>query len=192
MNKVKLAIFIFDGFEEIEAVTTIDLLRRANILVDIVSVENKKKLIKGSHYIEISADISWDEFNAELYNGIIIPGGPGINKLLLNEQVVEMVKKFGHANNKTIAAICAAPQILGKSGLLVGKKVTHFPGCKQFMDGAFEEIDKAAIADGNIITGASAGVSQTFALKIVEHLKGIEASTLLYNQICPPVFLAQQ
>ncbi|KAM9957906.1 hypothetical protein ACTFIW_012882 [Dictyostelium discoideum] len=205
---IQVAMIIFDGFEEIECVTTLDLLRRANIRVDLISIDNEKKSIKGSHYIELVTEYKFQDFIETLsnYNGIIIPGGPGIVQQLTNQKLIDAIKRFGllysneinnnnnnnsnnnienNNNNRFLAAICAAPQIFGKCGLLKGRKVTHFPGCNQFMQDSIELLDQTVVVDGNIITASSAGVTVPFALKIVEFLKGIDASNLLYSQINP-------
>ncbi|KAF2077015.1 hypothetical protein CYY_001647 [Polysphondylium violaceum] len=188
---VKLAILLSEGFEEIEAVTTIDILRRASIQIDSILVDNKQdRQVKGSHDITLVADKLLQDFSSagnqllDIYDGIIYPGGPAVKNLLKNDEIVALAKQFNE-KGKMVAAICAAPQILAKAGLLKNKRITHYPGCNQYMEesGAFVELEQAAIIDGDIVTGSSAGNCVLFALSIIEYFKGIESKADMIKQL---------
>ncbi|AUF83621.1 DJ-1 family protein [Mesoplasma syrphidae] len=164
----KVAIFIHPGFEEIEAITIIDILRRAEIEIDLIALSDSLKVM-GSHQIEINTDYSCHNFIDNDYQGIIIPGGPGVNGLFENDFLISTIKKFNETQ-KMVAAICAAPQLLGKAGITVNKKITGYPGCNRFLDEAILN-NKPYSIDENIITGQSAGTAIKFALTIVGYLK---------------------
>lgn len=171
-------LFLADGFEEIEALTPVDILRRAGISVTTVGVTGKT--VTGSHGIAVSADVSTDEALAMLHDGaipemIVLPGGmPGAANL----DASEVVDTFIHAAKKAnayIAAICAAPMILGKRDLLKGKKATCFPGFEEYLHGA-EHVNTHTAADGRYITGQAMGAATEFALALVKALKGDSAA----------------
>jgi 4-methyl-5(b-hydroxyethyl)-thiazole monophosphate biosynthesis len=161
-------LFLADGFEEIEALAPVDLLRRAGKQVIIAGVSGKE--ITGRNDIKVTADIKISEIvldnNLEM---LILPGGmPGVTNLYACEKVKEAVK-YCAENNIIIAAICAAPSILGKMGLLKGVKATCYPGFEKELDGA-ELSCESVVIDGKFITAKGAGVSVGFALKLVEML----------------------
>ncbi len=163
-------LFLADGFEEIEALYTLDVLRRAEI--DVLSVGVPAKTATGSHKIPVVCDITVDELPFDdNFDMIILPGGlPGAANLD-NDKSVNRYIEIAVEKGKYIAAICAAPYILGKRGLLKGKKATCFPGFEKYLEGA-EIVDKGAVKDGNIITGRAMGSAHTFALTILEALNG--------------------
>ena len=142
--------FFADGFEEIEAFTAIDTLRRGGLNVEIVSV-TPDEIVVGAHDVSVLCDINFDNcdfFDAEL---LLLPGGmPGAATLDKHEGLRRLILDFA-AKNKPIAAICAAPMVLGKLGLLKGKKATCYPSFEQYLEGA-ECIDAPVVRDGNIIT----------------------------------------
>jgi 4-methyl-5(b-hydroxyethyl)-thiazole monophosphate biosynthesis len=163
-------VFLADGFEEIEALAPVDLLRRAGKQVKIAGVG--KKEIKSSRDIRVISDIeaSEIELNSEL-EMLVLPGGmPGTANLEACEKVLDAVK-YCAENDIFIAAICAAPSILGKLGLLKGKRATCYPGFEKHLDGAVLS-DEYVVTDGKIITAKGAGVSVDFSLKLVEVLCG--------------------
>ncbi len=161
-------VFLADGFEEIEAIAPIDIMRRAGICVKTVGVTGKT--VTGAHEIEISSDISLNEVSLDKASLLFLPGGmPGTTNLLENEKVKELIIS---ANEKGIyiSAICAAPMILGKLGLLKGKNATCFPGFEEYLEGANAKNDKV-VFDGNIITSRGAGTAHLLGFKFVEILK---------------------
>lgn len=173
-----------EGFEEIEAVTAADILRRAGIEVKTVSVENDR-YVKGTHGITIEADMVYDDVDYEKCEMIILPGGmPGAANLEKHEGLGKHLECFAK-NGKGIAAICAAPMILGKYGIIKGRKATIYPGMEKKLEGAHHE-DKNVVTDGNIITGRGPAAAMEFALEIVKELRGSAAADevardLLYN-----------
>lgn len=166
----KIAVHLAEGFEEIEAVSIIDVLRRANIETLVVSVTNQK-VVTGSHDIPITADVLFEEVDYSKVDMIVLPGGlPGANNLNNHSGLGQQILDF-HINGKPLGAICAAPLIFGNLGILKNQKATCFPGFENQLTGA--EVTGAEVeTSGKIITGKGAGVAIKFALKIVETFKG--------------------
>lgn len=159
-------VLLVEGFEEIEALTPIDILRRGGVAVKTVGVNASE--VTGSHQIAVKTDITMDAVNREDMDLLILPGGPGHTNLEKSEAAMNLIR---YANeNCLLAAICASPSILGKLGMLRGKKATCFPGFEQFLDGA-EVVNEKAVADGNIITAKGAGASAEFGFLLLELLK---------------------
>ncbi len=171
-----LYMFLAEGFEEIEALATLDVIRRANI--DILSVGVGGNMITGSHNISVKADIKLDDISTTDLSGVVLPGGlPGTTNLEGCEKVIEFVK-YSNDKGLLVSAICAAPSILGHLGILNGKKATCYPGYEPELSGA--DCDGSyVVADGNIITARGAGAAIDFGLKIVEYFKGAEFSNEL-------------
>jgi 4-methyl-5(b-hydroxyethyl)-thiazole monophosphate biosynthesis len=167
---MKVLVPLAEGFEETEAITVIDILRRAGI--DTVTAALSKNPVTGSHNISIFADELLDE-NKE-FDAIVLPGGmPGSNNLRDDDRIIKIIKKINSSSGLT-AALCAAPIVLSKAGVLKGKKYTCYPGFESEIDGVFT--DKNVVADGNIITGKGAGHAVQFGLSIVAFLKGDAAA----------------
>ena len=166
----KVAVHLAEGFEEIEAVSIIDVLRRANIDTQVVSVTGKKE-VTGSHGITITADILFEEVDYNLVGMIVLPGGmPGADNLKKHAGLGEQILDF-HSKGKPLGAICAAPLVFGNLGILKNQKATSYPGFEDQLTGA--QVTGADVeTSGKIITGKGAGVAIQFALKIVETLKG--------------------
>ena len=173
------SIYLHDQFEEVEAVTVIDLLRRADIKTDVISLESTL-WVKGSHGVEVKCDLSLAEAKLE-YEAHIIPGGPGINALLKNDQFIELVKSWGE-KGVLMAAICAAPQILSRAGLLKGKKITCFPSIEASISES-HLLQTPVVQDKNIITSRGAGTAIPFALAIIEKLQGTDKAEVISKQI---------
>ena len=180
---MKAYIFLADGFEEVEALTTADLLIRAGIETKLVKVpegdESGCKAVRGSHNIKVKPDMTLgkDITAKELLDGdcAVLPGGmPGTKNLAASSDVINTIKAYNDAG-KVVAAICAAPSVLGTNGLLNGKQATCFPGFEDKLIGA-EHIPTGAVADGNIVTGKSMGSAVTFGLKVIEVLLGKDAA----------------
>lgn len=172
-------IFLATGFEEIEALGTIDILRRGEVNLKSVSLEDSKQVM-GSHGIPVIADMLFSEVNFNNAEMLILPGGTvRINE---HEDLRTEVEKFVEAG-KNVAAICAAPMVLGTLGLLKGKNATAYPGFEQYLEGANIDKSAAVVVDGNIITGRGPGLTMDFALKIVEIIKGKEQSDIVAKQL---------
>jgi len=166
----KIFIHLADGFEEVEAITPVDVLRRAGCEVVIVSVTGKKE-VRGAHGITVLADRLFEESDYEYADMILLPGGqPGSDNLNRHEGLKKQIIVF-HEQDKMIAAICAAPLVLGSAGVLKGKKATCFPGVEPKLTGATCTGNPVEI-DGNITTGKGPGVAMKFSLSLVESLVG--------------------
>ena len=164
----KAAILLAEGFEEVEAMTPVDLLRRAGIEVKLVSIDNAKT-VKGAQNIEIMVDEQIKNIKAEELDLIILPGGmPGTKYLDASREVAAIVESV-NKNNKFVAAICAAPSVLGHLGLLEGKKAVCYPGFEDELKGA-EVLKETVVFDNNIITSRGMGTAMDFGLKLVELL----------------------
>lgn len=165
-----VALFLANGFEEIEALGTVDVLRRADISVIITSITNDK-LVLGAHNITVVADKTFDEIDFDEIDVIVLPGGmPGAKHLNEHEGLKLKIKEFAEKGNN-VAAICAAPMILGGLGLLKGKKATSYPGFEEYLLGA-ESTGNKVVVDGNIITGKGPAFVFDFALQIVKIMAG--------------------
>lgn len=165
-------VFLMTGFEEIEALGTIDVLRRAGLSVKSVSLVDSKQVVS-SHGIPVTADLMFDEVDFSTAEMLILPGGtPKYNE---HEGMKKEVLAFANKGEK-VAAICASPMVLGGLGLLKGKRATCYPGFEKYLEGAILETDKAVVVDGNITTGRGPGLTVDFALKLVELIAGTAKS----------------
>ncbi|MBR1749597.1 MAG: DJ-1/PfpI family protein [Ruminococcus sp.] len=167
-------VFLAEGFEDVEAIAPIDILRRAGL--DVVTVGVTGKTVNTSHGIPVIADITVDQIklNDELQM-IVLPGGmPGTTNLE-NSSEVQAAIDYCFESKKYIAAICAAPTILGHKGLLTGIKATCFPGCENALKGS-AYMPKLVIHDGIFITGKGPGAAFKFGFKLAELLCGKEKS----------------
>lgn len=169
------------GFEETEAVAPLDLLRRAQIPVLTVGVNGKT--VYGGHGIGVEADILLEEMDLTQLDMIILPGGlGGVASVSASEDAMNALR-FAWENGKFVAAICAGPTVLSKLGITQGRNTTCYPGCEVQMPDANTLEGKAAVRDGNLITGTSAGCAIPFGLMLVEALKGAEAANTIAQQI---------
>lgn len=166
-------VFLAEGFEIIEALAPVDMLRRAKIDTKIVGVTGK--LVTSSCGIPVQADMTIDEFDFYDVQAIVLPGGmPGTLNLENNDKIQNIIDNAMNIK-ALVCAICAAPSILGHKGLLAEKEATCFPGFEDALEGATLS-KKHVITDGNIITARGAGVSVDFGLEIVKQLKGEEVA----------------
>ncbi|GET22522.1 DJ-1 family glyoxalase III [Prolixibacter denitrificans] len=164
-----IAVHLAEGFEEIEAISIIDVLRRARLDVTTVSVTGKKE-VKGSHNIPVVADKLFEDVNYDDIEMIVLPGGmPGARHLNEHEGLKNQIKAFA-AGDKPLGAICAAPMVLGELGLLEGKKAVCYPGFEKHLKGA-TVLTEPTLQCENIVMGRGAGVAIKFALRIVEFLE---------------------
>ena len=165
-------VFLAEGFEEIEALTPVDVLRRAGLSVQTVSVMDEQ-VVAGAHGVPVLADKMFADICLEDAEMILLPGGlPGATNLDAHEGLSQLILDFAEAD-KPLAAICAAPLVLGNRGLLQGKKATCYPGFETYLQGA--EYTAALVEkDGNIITGKGPGAAMEFAFAIVEKYCGMD------------------
>lgn len=162
-------LFLADGFEEIEALTVVDVLRRADIKCDMCGINGIN--VKGSHGIEVKCDKVLKDIDADDYNAVVLPGGmPGAKNLKENQNVIKIVKKY-YGEGKIVAAICAAPMVLNEAGIITGKEITSYPNIE--LDNC-NYVEKVVAEDGNIITSRGPATSIYFALKLVEKLSNLE------------------
>ena len=158
-------VFLANGFEEIEAVATIDVLLRAELGVVTVGVGAKQ--ITGAHGITVTTDkVTTELVTFSDVDAVVLPGGMPGTLNLEKDKIVRKFIEFAECNGRLVAAICAAPSILGHMGLLEGKKATCFPGFEEQLVGA-EYVDESVVRDGNLITAKGAGVAIDFGLEIV-------------------------
>lgn len=169
------------GFEVTEAMVPLVMMRRAGI--DVCTVGINGKIVYGSRDIGIEADIELGEMDLTNLEGIILPGGlGGVASIKASQSALDAVK-FAFDNNKLVAAICAGPTVLAQLGITDGKRATCYPGCETQMGAAVMVPDAAAVTDGNVITGTSAGCAIPFALQLITALKGKEAADNVAQQI---------
>lgn len=179
----RLAIFMANGCEEIEGLTVVDLVRRAGIPIDMVSIHMESK-VTGSHGIIFETDVTAAEADWASYTGVILPGGmPGTNRLKEDERVRRTVREFAEAG-KLVAAICAAPSVLGECGVLEGKRAACYPGfdVEAQLRGA-ELVKDPVVLDGNILTSRGMGTAIPFGLAIVAYFQGRESAKALAEKI---------
>ena len=158
------------GFEEIEALTIVDVLRRAEIPTEMVSVTGQRQ-VTGAHGVKITTDIVFEDVNYDDSAMVILPGGMPGSKNLQDHKGLSELLKFKASENEPIAAICAAPMVLGGLGILDGKQAVCYPGFEEHLKGA-DVKSSSAIKSDNIITGRGPGAAFNFALEIVKELKG--------------------
>ena len=177
----RTAILFAEGYEEVEALTVVDLLRRAKIGCDIVAVKESGE-VTGSHGIRVGADKTLSQLVMEEYDGLILPGGlRGVNNLAADERVIDLLRRFAEAGKLT-AAICAGPTVLAKAGLLQGRKACCYPGMEDELTGAVACTD-AVVADGSIITSRGLGTAIPFALALVAYFCGEKQAQALAKSI---------
>lgn len=169
------------GFEEVEAIAPVDLMRRAGIQVQTVGITGKT--VAGSHKIPVEADILPENMDLESMDMIVLPGGLGGVASARASQAALDALRWGWEHNRFVAAICAGPTVLADLGIPDGKKATCFPGCEGQMGKADMIPGVAALRDGKLITGTSAGCAIPFALELIKALKGSEAADKIAKQI---------
>lgn len=169
-------LFLDNGFEEIEAITTIDLLRRAGIELTTVSITGKE-MVLGAHNIVVKADELFDDIDFSGAEMLILPGGP--SHLDQHAGLCELLKVHNEAN-KLIAAICAAPSVLGKLGILKGKQATCYPGFENALGESY--IGGLVVESKNIITAKGPGLTADFAFCIIEKLAGSDVADDVYDK----------
>ena len=177
----KAAIFFGTGYEEIEALTVVDILRRAEIMADMVSITGERE-VTGSHGITVKMDKLFEEVDFDATDIIILTCGmPGTKNLEAYKPLMDKVDEF-YQKDKYIAAICAAPSIFGHKGILKGKKACSNPGFESHLEGA-DVKQEEAVVDGHIITSRGMGTAIPFGLAILEQLSGAEAAEQMKQKL---------
>lgn len=182
MNVMKAAVLFIKGFEEIEGLTIVDILRRADIQVDMVGVE--EDLVTGAHNVIIKTDTILENINILDYDGVFLPGGaPGYINLGENENVLNLLEK-ANLEKKLIGAICASPSVLAKANILKGRRATIYPGLESEITKYGGTItNEIVVVDDHIITSKGPATSIPFALKLVEYLKGEETANTIKDKL---------
>ena len=182
----KVCVFLADGFEEIEGLTVVDLLRRAEVDVTTVSITGDR-VIHGAHGIDVFADKLFDEVKYDAQDMAVLPGGmPGTLHLGEHEGVKKVLEQF-YQEKKYVAAICAAPSVLGKYGMLKGRKATSYPGFEEQLVGAEYLLDEVVV-DDFVITSRGMGTAIAFSLALIEKLNGKEQAdkigkSIIYKEV---------
>lgn len=180
----KISVFMADGMEEVECLSIVDMARRAGIEVETVSIMGRAE-VTSSHGVRIIADTTFEAADFESSDVLFLPGGiPGANNLAAHEGLCALVKRFA-AEGRRVAAICAAPGILGGLGLLDGRLATCHPSWEDKLGGA-EYTRQGVVTDGNITTGRGVGFAIDFGLELVRLLKGEEFADDLRRRIQYP------
>jgi len=177
----KISIFLADGFEEIEGLTVVDLLRRAQIVVDMVSVTTEI-IVHGAHQIAVKADCLFDDTDFADSDVLVLPGGmPGTTNLRNHDGLTALLQERNE-NKQLLAAICAAPGIFGQLGFLKGRQATSYPSVEDQLTGA-AICHEPVVQDGHIITSRGVGTAIPFALKLIEILVSKEKADALAKTI---------
>ncbi|MCX7881960.1 MAG: DJ-1/PfpI family protein [Brevinematales bacterium] len=179
---MKGALILGENFEEIEAVTPLDILRRAQI--EVVSYGVGTKEVIGSHHILVHADQLFEkeeDIDPDNYDALLLPGGPGVQQLVKNEALLELIRRFFQAG-KWIYAVCAAPLLLDRAGILKGKTFTCYPGTVASITSG-NYIDEPVVVDGKIVTSQGVGTSLLASLKLVELWVSEEESRQLAQRV---------
>lgn len=164
----KVLVLLAEGFEMVEALSVVDVCRRAKVKCDTCGLITKE--VKSSHGVTVLADIVFENGNLIDYDALVIPGGmPGSTNLRDDARVIELVKEY-NSSRKIVAAVCAAPIVLAEAGIITGKKVTSYPGFEGELDNSIYIEDEVVVVDENIITSRGAGTSLEFGLEILRKL----------------------
>lgn len=170
-----------DGFEETEFVTPFDYFQRAGFKATLASISENKD-VKGAHGLAIHTDVLLKEVNPKDFDGVLLPGGgPGVQNLKACDAVAKLVCDYND-ENKWIFAICAAPLVLSKAGVLVDRKVTCFPGCESELV-CKEFSEDRVVVDGNMVTSRGAGTAEEFAFECIAQMGGRELSEKIRKQV---------
>lgn len=176
----KVYIFLAEGFEEMEAVTPVDLLRRVGVDAKLVSITGKKA-VTGAHGVTYQADLLFEEIDADA-DALVLPGGmPGTTNLMQHTALATLLMQQYEAQ-KWVCAICAAPMVLGALGITMGRKATIYPGMEEHLIGAFPSTEEVCV-DGNVVTSRAPGTAIPFALKLAELLTDADTAKRLTADI---------
>lgn len=176
-----VAVLVADGFETIECLTIVDVLRRGGVRVDLISIMTTRDAVS-SQQIDITCDYTMAEVDFDDYDYLVLPGGmPGTLHLRQDERVCDLVCEF--AATRHVAAICAAPSILGDLGLLVGRQATCFPDFESHLPAGTLTGRRTVVVDGNIITASGMGQALPFALAVLGDIAGEQAVAKVRDSI---------
>jgi 4-methyl-5(b-hydroxyethyl)-thiazole monophosphate biosynthesis len=178
----KVALFLTDGFEETEALTTVDILRRGSIEVTTVSLTGKE-IVNGKHGVAVHADALFDEARGKTFDMLVIPGGT--TDYTEHEGLLDWVRSYDKEGKK-LGAICAAPAVFGKAGILKGRRAVCYPGMESWLTGAVVGKDIVE-TDGNITTSKGPATAVFFALRLLEILHGGEAAKEVGDAFLTPL-----
>lgn len=177
---MKVVVFFATGYEEVEALSVVDVLRRGGVEVIMAGVDGEE--VTSGRQIKVKMDQKAEDIDYDLVDMIVLPGGlPGVDNLFESSLVKEKVLEFKE-KNKWLAAICAAPSVLGKLGVLEGETATCYPNFEQFLYGATHVTDRTVVSN-KIVTGKGAGASLEFALKLLEIVSGKEKADQIKNSM---------
>ena len=180
---MRVLVALAKGFEEIEAITVVDVLRRGGVEVCAVAM-GETRLVLGSRGVTVQADRLWHEVSTDDFDAIVLPGGAeGTRNLAEDERILETVRAFDRAG-KWVAAICAAPMVLGYAGILSGRKATCYPSCEGPLGDAYVS-DQKVVEDGNLVTSQGPGTAMDFALALVSKFAGEETEIAVRNGLRP-------
>ncbi|MDD1734356.1 MAG: DJ-1/PfpI family protein [Methanothrix sp.] len=172
VEMMRVLVPLAEGFEEIEAISVIDILRRAEI--EVVTAGLKDGLAEGSHKVKVLPDTTLEKVDWHDFDGLVLPGGaPGFVNLGNDQRIIDMAREMNRAG-KCVAAICAAPSVLIKAGVLQGRKATVSPSGKAQVQACADFREDRVVVDKNLITSRAPGTALEFALKLVEALAGRE------------------
>lgn len=163
----KISVFLTERFETVEALAVIDLLRRAGLTVDMISITDNLEVVSAQNIV-VKAEYIFNEYDFSNTDLLFLPGGPGTKNYEKNEKLLTVVKDF-YNQDKPVAAICAAPSVFGHLGILEGKKATCFPGYEKDLYGA-EVVNEKVVTDGNVTTGIGMGASFEMGLELIRIL----------------------
>jgi 4-methyl-5(b-hydroxyethyl)-thiazole monophosphate biosynthesis len=176
---VRVLVPLAEGFEEIEAVVIVDVLRRAGVEVVLASLAESGGLVRGAHGIALQADAALGAQRALDYDAIVLPGGmPGSAHLAQDERVLRLLRE-AHGGGKRVAAICAAPSVLARAGLLEGVPATAYPAFQDKLAGAHVRAHERVVRAGRILTSQGVGSALEFALALVTELVGAQRAAEL-------------
>lgn len=177
-----MIVFLAEGFEEVEALTVVDYLRRKDIVVETVSITDDIR-VRGAHDIIVIANGKIDKLEClDSYDGVVIPGGmPGSTNLRDDSRVIDIINKMNN-RKRLVAAICAGPIVLERAGIIKGKRVTCYPGFEKTLEESIY-MEKPVVVDGNIITARGPYLAVDFAIEIVTYLLGEDKAQELKNSI---------
>jgi len=178
----KVAVALAPGFEEVEALTIVDVLRRCG--VEVITAGLGSSPIEGAHQVKVIPDIDLDSLNIEDYDAFVLPGGaPGYENLRKDQRVIDAVKR-AFEEKKIVAAMCASPSVLSDAGVLRGKKATIYPGMEdELRKGGAEIKEDLVVQDGNIVTSRGPATAVFFALKLGEILASKSAAEEVKKQM---------
>jgi 4-methyl-5(b-hydroxyethyl)-thiazole monophosphate biosynthesis len=174
----KVLVILGDGFEEIEALAPVDILRRGDVVVETASVSNVLR-VTGSHGIAVEADGLLKDCLPEDYAMVILPGGPGVNNLMKCDGIFPIIIAI-YKQGGWLASICAGPRVLAKAGVLRGRRITAYPTEKEaLLPHVGEYVEEGVVVDGKVITACGAGYAVPFGLTLLEKLKDAEMASLV-------------